>query len=577
MAHGDAPGIRMKRLAALCLLVLAFGCTQPTQRASPVVEAKAPTAVIAQTAHPLATKAALDMLAHGGNAIDAIVAAQAMLGLVEPQMSGIAGGTLIVYWDAHARKLATFDGTASAPSHTTASLRTDTDGRLLPPSAVRHGGRSIGVPGTLPVLEMVHKRYGKLPWKELFAPAIETAEQGFPMPEYMHRILVEDNITLPESPTLKMFFDAEGKRLPIGTMLRNPAYAATLRRVADGGAGALLAQGGAERIVNAAQGGALRSLMTAEDLREYRPVERAPVCGPFLAYRICTVGPPSYGGIFLLQALQMMQARADGRYDFADAGFLHLFIEASKLARADRSAYVGDPDFVKVPTQALVSPEYVRERAASIDASQARPAAAGVPPGVKAAPVAESGALMGGTSQLTVADADGDIVAMTTTINLGFGSGIMVDGFILNDVLVNFSAAPKPGAPFANAMEAKKRPFTSMAPAIVFDAGGRPVAAGGSAGGGRIPDYVTQGWIDILANGATPAYAVAQGHLTTADTGKVVLEKDTPRASFADALRERGQPIDVYGLLSGAGYIKRDGNGWIGAADPRRGGNAAGF
>ena len=567
----------MKRLAALCLLLLECGCTQPTQRAAPVVEAQAPTAVIAQTAHPLATKAALDMLARGGNAIDAIVAAQAMLGLVEPQMSGIAGGTLLVHWDAHAGKLTSFDGTASAPSHTTASLRTDTDGRLLPPSAVRHGGRSVGVPGTLPVLEMVHKRYGKLPWKDLFGPAIETAEHGFPMPEYMHRMLVEDNITLPEHPTLKMFFDAEGKRLPIGTVLRNPAYAATLRRVADGGAGGLLDQGGAERIVKAAHGGALPTLMTAEDLRDYRPVERDPVCGPFLAYRVCTVGPPSYGGIFLLQTLQMMQARADGHYDFRDPDFLHLFIEASKLARADRSAYVGDPDYVKVPTQALVAPEYVRGRAASIDAHEARPAAAGVPAGVKAAPAAESGAMMGGTSQLTVADADGDIIAMTTTINLGFGSGIMVDGFILNDVLVNFSAAPKPGAPFANAMEARKRPFTSMAPAIVFDANGRPVAAGGSAGGGRIPDYVAQGWIDILANGATPAYAVAQGHLTTADVGKVVLEKDTGRDAFADALRARGQPIDVYPLLSGAGYIKRDGNGWIGAADPRRGGNAAGF
>jgi len=567
----------MRRPLFIAIAVLLHACAQPARHAAPVVEAHAPTAVIAQTAHPLATKAALDMLARGGNAIDAIVAAQAMLGLVEPQMSGIAGGTLLVHWDAHTGKLTAFDGTAAAPGKTTASLRTDTDGRLLPPSAVRHGGRSVGVPGTLPVLEMVHKRYGKLPWKDLFGPAIETAEHGFPMPEYMHRILVEDNITLPEYPTLGMFFDAAGKHLPAGTVLRNPAYAATLRRIAEGGAGALLSHGGAERIVKAAQGGALPSLMTAEDLREYRPVEREPVCGPFLAYRICTVGPPSYGGIFLLQTLQMMQARAGGHYDFGDADFLHLFVEASKLARADRSAYVGDPGFVKVPTQALVSPEYVRQRAASIDAHEARPAAAGVPPGVKAAPMAESGALMGGTSQLTVADADGDIIAMTTTINLGFGSGIMVDGFILNDVLVNFSAAPKPGAPVANAMEPHKRPFTSMAPAIVFDGSGRPVAAGGSAGGGRIPDYVSQGWIDILANGATPAHAVTQGHLTTADAGKVVLEKDTARAAFADALRARGQPIDVYPLLSGAGYIRREANGWIGAADPRRGGNAAGF
>ncbi|HSS28895.1 MAG TPA: gamma-glutamyltransferase, partial [Usitatibacter sp.] len=239
----------MKRLAALCVLPIVWGCTQPTQRPAPAAEAQAPTTVIAQTAHPLATKAALQVLERGGNAIDAIVAAQAMLGLVEPQMSGIAGGTLMVYWDAHTGKLTSFDGSASAPGRTTASLRTDIDGRIVPPSAVRHGGRSIGVPGTLPVLEMVHKRYGKLPWKDLFAPAIETAERGFPMPEYMHRILVDDNITLPEYPTLRMFFEAEGKRLPIGATLRNPQYAATLRRVAQEGASALTARGGAERIV----------------------------------------------------------------------------------------------------------------------------------------------------------------------------------------------------------------------------------------------------------------------------------------------------------------------------------------
>jgi len=566
----------MHRLAVLCLLLLASACAQAPRQA-PVVEANAPTNAIAQTAHPLATRAALDMLARGGNAIDAIVAAQAMLGLVEPQMSGIGGGTLLLYWDAHTGKLASFDGTSSAPGHTTASLRTDVDGRIVPPSAVRHGGRSIGVPGTLPVLQMVHARYGKLPWKALFGPAIDTAERGFPMPEYLHRILVEDNITLAEYPTLRMFFDAEGKRLPVGTMLRNPAYAATLRRVAEGGADALLAAGGAERIVKAAQGGALASLLTAEDLRGYRPVEREPVCGPFLAYRVCTVGPPSYGGIFLLQVLQMTQARSGGRYDFGDADFLHAFIEASKLARADRTAYVGDPGFVTVPTQALVSPEYLRARAASIDAREARPAAAGVPPGVASAPLSEHGAMMGGTSELTVADSEGGIVAMTTTINLGFGSGIMVDGFILNDVLVNFSAAPKPGTAIANAMAPHKRPFTSMAPAIVFDANGRPVAAGGSAGGGRIPDYVAQGWIDILANGATPAAAVVKGHVTTADAGKVVLEKDTERAILATELRARGHPIEIQPLLSGAGYIKREGAGWIGAADPRRGGNASGF
>ncbi|HZZ92341.1 MAG TPA: gamma-glutamyltransferase family protein [Usitatibacter sp.] len=568
----------MNRLAAAALvLLLASACTAPPPHEARAPASQAPTAVIAQTAHPLATQAALQMLARGGNAIDAIVAAQAMLGLVEPQMSGVAGGTEILYWDAASAKLTSFDGLAAAPGKTTASLRTDTDGRLLPPSAVRHGGRSVGIPGTMAVLEMVHGRYGKLPWNVLFEPAIETAEHGFALTEYLHRIMLLDGITLAEYPGLRLYFDEHGKPLPIGARVRNPEYAATLRRIAAGGARGLLAEGGAERIVQAAQGGTLRSLMTAEDLRQYHALEREPVCGPFLAYRVCTVPPPSYGGIYLLQVLQMMEARAGGRFDFHDAAFVHLFIESGKLARADRSMYVGDPGFVTVPVNGLVDPAYVRERAASIDAEHARSVVAGRPPGAGIARrEPEHDSSMGGTSQLTVADAAGDIVAMTTTINLGFGSGLMVDGFILNDVLVNFSAAPRNGASVANAMAPHKRPFTSMAPAIVFDAQGHPVAAGGSAGGGRIPDYVAQGWIEILANQATPAFAVAQGHVTTADAGKIVLEEDTGMAGLAAALRTRGQPIAVEPLLSGQGYIERAGTGWIGAADPRRGGNASG-
>ena len=566
---------RMKRLAAFFLVLFAWACTQPPREAASSPEAPAPAGAIAQTAHPLATRAALDMLARGGNAIDAIVAAQAMLGLVEPQMSGIGGGTLIVYWDAHARQLTSFDGLSSAPARTTASLETAVDGRTLRPLTVRHGGRSIAVPGTLPVLQMVHRRYGKLPWKDLFAPAIDVAESGFALPDYMHRIVGIAKVTRAKYPTLAMFLDADGNALPIGKVLRNPQYAATLQRVAQEGAEGLLAKGGAARIVDAAQGGAVPSLLTAEDLRGYRAVEREPVCGPFLEYRICTAGPPAYGGIYLLQVLQMMQARSGGHYDFDDPQFVHLFIESSKLARADRAAYVGDPEFVSVPTQGLVSPAYLRQRADSIDARAARAATAGTPPGVKAPASADRGSMMGGTSQLTVADADGNVVVMTTTINLDFGSGIMVDGFILNDALVNFSE--ETDGTGANSMAPRKRPYTAMAPAIVFDAQGRPVAAGGSAGGGRIPDYVAQGWIDILANRHTPAHAVSMGHVTTADAGKIVLEKGTEAARLAEELRARGHPIEIAPLLSGAGYIEREGGGWIGAADPRRGGNAAGF
>jgi gamma-glutamyltranspeptidase / glutathione hydrolase len=566
----------MKSPISLALLLLIAACAQAPQGPQ-ALPAGTPTPRIAMTAHPLATRAALDMLDRGGNAIDAVVAAQMVLGLVEPQMFGIAGGTVILHWDAASKKLTSFDGLSSAPARTTASLRTAVDGTLLPAADVRHGGRSFAVPGTVPVLWMAHQRYGKLPWSTLFQPAIELAERGFALPEYMHRIIVVEGIHLRDYPDLRMFFDASGAPLPIGSLVQNPEYARTLRRIAARGVDGMLGDGGAERMVDAAQRGALPTLMTAADLREYKPVERAPVCGPFLTYRLCMMGPPSYGGIYVLQVLEMLEARAGGRYDFDDPQFVHLYLEAGKLARADRSMYVGDPDFTPVPSTALVAPAYARARGETIDPLRANPSPkAGAPANSTASLVPESESTMGGTSQLTIADAAGNIVAMTTTINLGFGAGLMADGFVLNDALINFSAAPRPGQSIANAMAPRKRPFTSMAPTIVFDADGRPIAAGGSAGGGRIPDYVSQGWIEILANGATPAKAVARGHFSTADPGKIIVEKGTEAAALVPALQARGHDIEVQSLLSGAGYIKRVNGGWIGAADPRRGGNAAG-
>ena len=568
--------MKFRNAALVLLLALAAACAQaPRIAATP--ETPAPAARIAQTANPFATRAAMQMLDHGGNAIDAIVAAQAVLGLVEPQMSGPGGGTLLIYWDASQRELVSFDGLAAAPERTTASLRTALDGRLLPRAEVIIGGRSVAVPGTFPMLAEAHRRYGKLPWAALFEPAIALAEKGFPLPEFLHRILELDHVDPRRTPDLAMYFDDAGHPLPIGTLVPNREYAQTLRRIAAHGVDGLLGDGGAERIVAAAQRGRLASLMTAEDLRAYRPVERTPICAPFLAYRVCTVPPPSYGGIYLLQLLQMMQSRSGGRYDFDDPQFVHLFVEAGKLARADRAMYVGDPAFTPVPTNGLVSPEYARERAASIDAHAANPRPrAGLPAGADVALVPAEPMTMAGTSQLTVADAAGDVAAMTTTNNLGFGSRLMVDGYVLNDALTNFSAAPKPGERAANAMAPRKRPFTSMAPAIVFDASGKPFAAGGSAGGGPIPDYIGQAWIEMLADHATPAQAIAMGHVSTATPGKIVLEKGTAAETLADPLRALGHDVVIAPLLSGAGYIERSNGGWIGAADPRRGGDAEG-
>jgi gamma-glutamyltranspeptidase/glutathione hydrolase len=563
------------RILGLALAAFVAACAQAPERPHAARSAHAAPRIV-QTAHPLATRAALEMLDRGGNAIDALVAAQMMLGLAEPQMSGLGGGSLVLYWDASRRELSVLDGLAAAPARVTASLRTALDGSLLPREAVVTGGRSVAVPGTLPMLAQAHRRHGRLPWAVLFEPAITRAETGFALPEYLHRIVALDHVDPRATPDLAMYFDADGHALPIGTPIRNPRYAQTLRRIAAHGVEGMLGDGGAERIVAAAQHGPLPSLMTADDLRAYRPVERAAICAPFLAYRVCTVPPPSYGGIYLLQMLQMVEDRAGGRYDFGDAAFVHLFLEAGRLARADRAKYVGDPDFTPVPTAGLVAGEYALERARTIDANAANPAPkAGEPRGAQLALAPAEPLAMGGTSQLTIADDEGDIAVMTTTINLGFGARLMVDGYVLNDALINFSAAPRPGDRAANAMAPHKRPYTSMAPAIVFDASGEPFAAGGSAGGGPIPDYVSQAWIAMLANGATPAEAVEMAHYSTATARKIVVEKGTVAEHLAAPLRALGHDVAVAPLLSGAGYIERSGAGWIGAADPRRGGNAA--
>jgi gamma-glutamyltranspeptidase/glutathione hydrolase len=572
-------------LAPVFLLVPLWlgGCATapvPGPVAAPVaapVQAPVAATQMAATAHPLATRAALRMLERGGSAVDAALAAQMVLGLVEPHASGPGGGSFVLMWDAAARRLSSLDGLAAAPSQATASLRTDTDGQLLPSDPVQRGGRSVGVPGTVAVFAQAHGRAGRLPWRELFEPAIEAAEQGFGMPRYLHAVLSQPEARPALARLLPAYFDAQGQPLPVGTRLTNPAYGTTMRRLAEGGPAAFLAQGAAERIVAAAQAGFRPSLMRAEDLRAYRPVEREPVCGPFLVYRVCTMAPPSFGGLTVLQTLQLLEARAAGRFDLDDPQVGHLYAEAARLAQADRRLHVGDPDFVPVPTAALASPAYLLERARLIDAARANPKAeAGRPPqsvaGLSSDP---EGTVHAQTSQIVVADARGNVAAVTTTNNLNFGARLMVDGFVLNNALTNFSAAPRPGERLANQMEPRKRPVTSMAPVIVFDAQGQPVAAGGAAGGGPIVDYVARALVEMLANGRTPAQAVSRGHQSLSLTGTVQLEAGTPAAALAAPLRARGHVVEETTLLSGAAFIRRDAGGWIGGADPRRDGVAA--
>ena len=537
---------------------------------------------IAVTAHPLATQAALQMLAAGGSAVDATVAAQMVLGLVEPQSSGPGGGSLMMVWQHDGRRLTSYDGLSSAPALTTASLRTDVDGRQLPADAVSRGGRSVGVPGTLAVMELAHRRHGRLPWARLFEPAIRLAETGYPLAPYVHAILARDPGARQHPEFRADWFDASGRVHPVGTLLRNPDYARALRQIADGGVQAYWRGGGAKRVAEAARRGEHASLMTADDVAGYQPREREPLCAPVRVWRICMVGPPSFGGVAVLQMLQLLDARLGAAITPAsldDPAFWHLYVEAGRLAQADRRFWVGDPDLAAVPAAELVAPAYVRQRARLIDATQALPRIghgdpAAAPQAVGQAPDDDS-RVAADTSQLVVADAQGNVVSTTTTINLNFGARLRVDGYVLNNALTNFGPAPLRGQTIANQMAPGKRPVTSMSPLVVLDQQGQVLLAGGSAGGGQIVDYIAQNLVEMLWLERSPAQALADGHVSTALAPTVQLEAGTPRAALADALRARGHAVTVEPLLSGAGFIRRRGDRWEGAADPRRDGSAA--
>jgi gamma-glutamyltranspeptidase/glutathione hydrolase len=445
------------------------------------------------------------------------------------------------------------------------------------------GGRSAGVPGTLPLLANAHAKFGKMPWPALFVPAIEAASKGFPMPAYMHQVLSAPTAAKDHPDMLALYFDDAQKVKPVGTLIANPDYAKTLQRIALKGPSAIWADGASTEFLAAAQKGFKPSLMTEEDLKNYQVEEREPLCGPYLRYSVCVMAPPSFGGVVVLQVLQMLAEKSSLGTDFNQPEFAHAFAEAGKLAQVDRRRYVGDPAFFNVPAKALVNSAYVKQRAALIQSNTLPSYAPGQPEAVlvesssqalaqaTAAPSADA------TSQLAVVDVQGNAVSMTTTNNLNFGSRILVQGYVLNNAMTNFTTSPKPGEIAPNKMEPRKRPVTSMVPTMVFDEAGQLVTLGGSAGGGQIVDYVAANLVRMLANELSPFEALAQGHISTAIPNRVQLEKGTSAAQLAEALQAKGQKVEVVPMNSGMGFLKRNGNGWIGSADPRRDGVAWGF
>jgi gamma-glutamyltranspeptidase/glutathione hydrolase len=560
-------------LRAAALIALMFGCPPAAMAANPPATAQHH---MAATANPLATRAALSVLRDGGSAIDAAIAGQMVLAVVEPQSSGLGGGSLLMVWDAKTSELAYFEGLASAPAAMAQDYAHGPDGKPLDAKQLERSGRVVAVPGTPATLAMVHARYGRLPWSRLFRDAIALADDGFPMPRYLQDTLRQRS-ELARKPDFARYFDASGTPLPVGTTLANPPLAATLRKVAEEGAEALYHGPIAEDIVRAAGRGAMPGTLSATDLAEYRPHQRAPVCLVAFDHRICSAAPPVSGGIALLQQLAIAQRLriADQRQGSAEAA--HLFIEAARLAEADRRVFVGDPDQVDVPVAGLLDPAYLDQRAGGIDPAHALARAwPGSPPLKHAALPASDPLTMPATTHLAIVDDDGDAVSFTTTINLNFGADIVVDGIVLNDALTNFATNPViDGKTAANAAAPGKRPITTMAPTIVFDHDGRIVLVVGAGGGARIIDSVAETILGIMAWGENVRDAMEQPRIGGENRAQE-LERDTPAAGLADALRGMGHEIKITPMNAGVQAIAITPQGLQGWGDPHRDGVALG-
>lgn len=537
-------------------------------------------------ANPHAARAGMEMLRAGGSALDAAIAVQMALNVVEPQSSGIGGGAFVLHWDAAAGKVSAYDGRETAPAAARPDrfLRPDGSPMTLPEAV--GSGRSVGVPGVLRMLELAHRRHGRLPWRQLFAPAIRLAEEGFAVSPRLHRLIATDPL-LPRLPAARAYFMLpDGRPLPVGHRLRNPELAAVLRRIADEGADALYRGEIASDIVAAAASSTDKygrpGDLTADDLAAYRAIEREAVCGSYRAYRICGMPPPSSGGVAVLELLGLLERFPMARVRGGSSEAIHLFAEAGRLAYADRDHYVGDPAFVQVPVAGLIDPGYLRERSALIRPERSmRRAQPGSPAGVRAAFGADATAESDGTSHLSVVDAEGNAVAMTTTVESAFGSRILVRGFLLNNQLTDFSLVPEEdGRPAANRVEPGKRPRSSMAPTFVFGRAGGPQAgrlllAAGSAGGTAIINYVAKLLVCMIDWKLGVQDAIAAPNMGSRNR-ETELERGTPAEAFATSLRARGHPVAVLGLASGSQGIQVTARGLRGGADPRREGVALG-
>ncbi len=578
-----------RRDVSIALLLLLAACGPPAppppaaDDAGPAAPGARPPAEasrhMAAAANPLASKAGLETLRSGGSALDAAIVMQMVLTLVEPQSSGIGGSGFLVHFDAGAGDILSYDGRETAPGAATEEMFLNPDGGVKRRENVRAGGLAVGVPGLLRMLELAHRKHGRLPWKSLFAPAIALAEKGFAISPRLHRSIRRDR-HLKDFPVARAYFyDEKGEAKAVGTMLVNAPLARAFRLIAEKGADAFYS-GDIARDIAATVKNAKRNPapMTEADIAAYEAKGRPPVCAPYRVWLVCGMGPPSTGGVTTLQILGLLE-----RFDLASLApgsleAVHLISEASRLAYADRYAYLADADFVRVPVQALLDPGYIAARSALISPARSMGKAEPGKPERRGAsrPAPAEDFEAPSTTHLSVIDADGNAVAMTSSVGGPFGSRLMVRGFMLNNQLTDFTFRPLiGGAPTVNRPAPRKRPRSSMSPTLVFDNGGKLVLTVGSPGGFRIIAYVVKTLIAVLDWGLDIQRAISLPNHVNGN-GRTDLEKGTALTALAVALQARGHDVTIRPLTSGLQGIAVAGSRLYGGADPRREGVALG-
>jgi gamma-glutamyltranspeptidase/glutathione hydrolase len=523
-------------------------------------------------AHPLAARAGYEVLGRGGNAVDAAIATELVLNLVEPQSSGVGGGGFLLYFAARDGRLEAYDGRETAPAAAKPGRFLGAGGKPLDwPDAVI-SGKSVGVPGLLRMLELAHRKHGKLAWAGLFEPAIKLAVNGFPISPRLNALISSDRFLAKDENALRYFYLPDGKPKPAGTLLKNPELAAVLKRVASEGAGAFY-RGEIARDIAAAVQGRTRSPgdLAEADLAVYAAKQREPLCGRYRAWKVCGAPPPDSGTFAVLQMLGILEHFDLHALQPGSVQAAHLFAEAGRLAYADRNLYIADPAFVAAPLAALLDPRYLESRAKLIDPERSMGRAQ---PGDPARVAAKYGLAepleLPSTTHLSVVDAEGNAVALTASVEAAFGNRQMVHGFLLNNELTDFSWTPEEqGKPVANRVQAGKRPRSSMAPTMVLDERGKLLMVIGSPGGHSIINYVALTLVNVLDWGMDIQQAVAAPHMGSRN-GPTELERGTPVERLAPDLERMGHSIRIRGEASGLHGIMRTKDGWAGGADPRR-------